>query len=133
KRDQLDLLASMIEEVDFTGSLNESLYQIAQRVRGEDLSGAGRSLLDEALGRLDDQLASILTIGSDSNAPSAGQREWVDIRWDVIDSELVPAAEKGAVLALLGSFERAEALVERIQRERASVDRSIATLVRSPA
>ena len=34
--------------------------------------------------------------------------------------------------ALLGSFERAEALMNRIAAERASVDRGIKTLVGSP-
>jgi phosphate:Na+ symporter len=136
KRDQLDLLASMIEEVDFTGSLNEVLYQIARRVKREDLSGASRTLLDVALMRLDDKLAGILTIGTNSTSrpgPFDARRGLTDIRWDVIDSTSVPAAEKGAVLALLGSFERAEGLVDRIQEERASVDRGIATLVTSPA
>jgi phosphate:Na+ symporter len=32
-RDQLDLVASLIEEVDFTSALSESLYQIARRVK----------------------------------------------------------------------------------------------------
>jgi hypothetical protein len=126
----------MIEEVDFTGSLNEVLYQIARRVKREDLSGASSTLLDVALMRLDDKLAGILTIGTDSTSrpgPFDARRGLTDIRWDVIDSTSVPAAEKGAVLALLGSFERAEGLVDRIQEERASVDRGIATLVTSPA
>jgi phosphate:Na+ symporter len=132
-RDQLDLLASMIEEVDFTGSLNESLYQIARRVKREDLGEAARTLLDGALMRLDGKLATIVTVGTDSDEPDGRRRDLADIRWDVIDSTSVPAAEKGAVLALLGSFERAEGLVDRIQAERASVDRSIAALVGSAA
>lgn len=132
-RDQLDLLASMIEEVDFTGSLNETLCQIARRVQREEFSEAGRSLLLGALGRLDGKLAGILTLDSGSTGGSAEQPDLTDIRWEVIDSTQVPAAEKGAVLALLGSFERAEGLIDRIQEERASVDRSIATLVNSPA
>lgn len=132
-RDQLDLLASMIEEVDFTGSLNETLCQIARRVQREEFSEAGRSLLLGALGRLDGKLAGILTLDSGSTGGSAEQPDLTDIRWEVIDSTQVPAAEKGAVLALLGSFERAEGLIDRILEERASVDRSIATLVNSPA
>jgi phosphate:Na+ symporter len=123
----------MIEEVDFTGSLNESLFQIARRVQREDLSGAGRSMLDVALARLDDKLAGFLTIDTDSPDLPHRHRDLADIRWDVIDSTNVPAGEKGAILALLGSVERAESLIDRIQEERASVDRSIAMLVSIPA
>jgi phosphate:Na+ symporter len=51
------------------------------------------------------------------------------MRWTVIDAEDIPAAEKGALLALLGSMERAEALIDRIAQERASVDRDQASVL----
>ena len=40
------------------------------------------------------------------------------MRWRVIDAGDIPAAEKGALLALLGSMERAESLIDRIAQER---------------
>jgi phosphate:Na+ symporter len=54
-----------------------------------------------------------------------------ELRWKALQSKDVGAGEKGALIALLGSIERAEGLIERIRAERASVDRS-ATL-RQPA
>jgi len=63
----------MVEEVDLTGSLNESLHQIARRVQREDLSEAGRDLLEGAARRLDDKLAGILTSGTDSTERVSGR------------------------------------------------------------
>ena len=53
------------------------------------------------------------------------QAEFEDIRWRIIDSGPIPAGEKGALLALLGSMERAEVLIDRIADERQSVDRGL--------
>lgn len=60
--------------------------------------------------------------------PSA-KTDFEQIRWDVIDSKKVPASEKGAIIALLGSIERAEALMARVIAERASLDRDIAAMI----
>jgi phosphate:Na+ symporter len=125
-REQLDLVASLIEEVDFTGSLTESLYQIARRVKREDFSDASRGLIEDALKRLDSFLTPLLVAGLQPKLP-AGHLTTTpieDLRWRVLDGETrVPAREKGALLALLGSIERAESLIQRIAEERASVDR----------
>ena len=51
------------------------------------------------------------------------------MRWRVIDATDIPATEKGALLALLGSMERAESLIDRIQQERLSVDRDQAVVL----
>lgn len=128
-RDQLDLVASLIEEVDFTGSLAEALHQIARRVKREEFGEASRKFINEALDRLDQSLTPIIFAG-DHGQPRlpAGHSKIVpieDIRWRVLDkSEGVPSLEKGALLALLGSIERAEGLIQRIVDERASVDRA---------
>ena len=53
----MDLVASMIEEADFTGSLNESLHQIASRIRREQFSPASRAVLDKGLDHLDQRLS----------------------------------------------------------------------------
>jgi phosphate:Na+ symporter len=51
------------------------------------------------------------------------------MRWRVIDAGDIPATEKGALLALLGSMERAEGLIDRIQQERLSVDNAQALVL----
>jgi phosphate:Na+ symporter len=128
-RDQLDLVASLIEEVDFTGSLAESLHQIARRVKRDEFGEASRKLIDEALDRLDQSLTPILFDGDIAKPQMpAGHSKIVpieEVRWRVLDKEsTVPATEKGALLALLGSLERAEGLIHRIAEERTSVDRA---------
>lgn len=133
-RFQMDLVASMIEEVDFTGSLSESLHQIARRVKREEFSAPGAALVDEGLGLLETKLDALIA-GSDHPvelpAGHSKQGDFEGIRWRVIDAGDVPAEEKGAILALLGSIERANGLAERIAEERASVDRDFAALIAS--
>lgn len=125
-RQQLDLVASLIEEVDFTGSLTETLHQIARRVKREEFSSAGRAFINEALDGLDVSLNRILLEpGLLPNLP-AGHVPVTDfekLRWRIIEQAAVPAGEKGAILALLGSIERAENLIDRIAAERQTVDR----------
>jgi phosphate:Na+ symporter len=129
-REQMDLVASMIEEADFAGSLSESLHQIARRVRREQFSAAGQAILDEGLGHLEQKLSALTANarpGTDvlTAEPAAlGQAEFEAMRWRVIDAGDIPATEKGALLALLGSMERAESLIDRIHQERLSVDRA---------
>ena len=43
-RERMDLVASQIEEVDFTDSLNEQLHHIAARVKGEKFHPSGKVL-----------------------------------------------------------------------------------------
>ncbi|WP_392467901.1 Na/Pi cotransporter family protein [Arsenicicoccus cauae] len=124
-RTQMDLVGSLIEEVDFTTSLADSLHQIARRVERDDFSPAGKAYIAEGLERVDVALDHVIdrpeTVARET-APSSFE----DLRWRVIDTASLPAGEKGALLALLGSIERAEALVARIAAERASVDRGVA-------
>ncbi len=131
-RDQMNLVASMIEEVDYTGSLAETMHQIARRVQREQFSDAGNAFVQTALGRLDSTMQLLEQPDAAQPAPQRNGDElaaFEAIRWDVIDSIDVPANEKGAIVALLGSIERAEALMARILAERASLDRDIAALV----
>ncbi|MGE4322281.1 MAG: Na/Pi cotransporter family protein [Sphingobium sp.] len=128
-RDQLDLVASLIEEVDFTGSLSETMHQIARRVKREEFGDASRAFIDDALNRLDQSLTPLL-FAADMPEPRlpAGHSKVEPIetlRWRVLEKDRhVPAGEKGALLALLGSIERAEGMIRRIEDERASVDRA---------
>ncbi|WP_226347154.1 Na/Pi cotransporter family protein [Agilicoccus flavus] len=130
-REQMDLVASIIEEVDFTGSLTETLHQIARRVKRENFSAPGRELIEEALTRVDHAMDRLLFPETAQRRLPPGhlsRSEFEEIRWRVIDSGNVPVTEKGAILALLGSIERAEGLIDRIEVERASVDRDISSL-----
>ena len=127
-RDQLDLVASLIEEVDFTSALSESLYQIARRVKREPFSDAARVVLGQGLERLDQSLNRILIDQVPQPRLPAGHSlvpEFEELRWQALQNRDVAAGEKGALLALLGSIERAEGLIERIVTERASVDRGM--------
>ena len=130
-RDQLDLVASLIEEVDFTSALSESLYQIARRVKREPFSDAARVVLGQGLERLDQSLNRILIDQVPQPRLPAGHSlvpEFEELRWQALQNRDVAAGEKGALLALLGSIERAEGLIERIVTERASVDRSMISI-----
>ncbi len=134
-REQMDLVASMIEEADFTGSLSESLHQIARRIQREQFTPASREVLDKGLDHLDKKLSvieGVPVVDALAAAPGAAlldAPEFEAMRWTVIDAEDIPAAEKGALLALLGSMERAESLIDRIAQERASVDRDQASVL----
>ena len=46
---EADLLASLIEEEDFTASLGETLFQVARRVERQPFSPVGRELVDATL------------------------------------------------------------------------------------
>lgn len=126
-RDQLDLVASMIEEVDFSSALSETLFQIARRVQREPFSDAGRAILERGLERLDNAMTGVLFHPAMQPRMPAGHStlpSFEALRWKALQDAGVASTEKGALLALLGSIERAEGLIRRILDERASVDRS---------
>jgi phosphate:Na+ symporter len=123
-----DLLASLIEEEDWTASLGETLYQIARRVERQPFSTAGRALVDETLDEVSSVIRAIAPNGHgeearpiDAATPLAKLQELraqalrLDLAW----------AERGSILTLLGSAERAFYLIERIEAERKSVPRTV--------
>lgn len=125
-REQMDLVASLIEEVDFTASLSETLNQIARRVLREDFSETAKPMIERALDRVELALTELLLPDLPSRSPlTVKSAQFAELRWEVIDSGTLPAGEKGALLALLGSIERAELLINRIAEERESVDRGV--------
>ncbi|MEP7456654.1 Na/Pi symporter [Phyllobacterium sp. SB3] len=126
--EQLDLVASLIEEADFTAALTESLHQVARRVKREEFSPAARAIVDVALDKLDASLQDIMPdYGVASPAMPAGHVSIPDVEeLRARTLALGPnagAAERGTILALLGSIERAEILIRRIDDERKSVNR----------
>jgi phosphate:Na+ symporter len=129
--DRAELLASMIEEEDWTASLGETLYQIARRVERQPFSAVGRELVNATLDQVADAMRAITPNGQKDGLVSAtaatrlpglvALRE----RCLKLSTEELPFAERGAILTLLGSAERAFYLIERIDAERKSVSRLV--------
>jgi len=126
--DQLDLVASLIEEADFTAALAESLHQVARRVRREEFGPQGQAIVTSALDRLEFSLRSILPdLGVPDPSLPAGHVAFPEVeefRGRVLSAgDGISPGERGTLLALLGSVERAELLIRRIDAERQSVNR----------
>lgn len=125
--DQLDLVASLIEEADFTASLAEALHQVARRTKRQAFGAEAQAIVSAALDKLDLALRPILPTGPLEPTLPAGHlqtRSVEELRLNVLKAGGVTAAERGAILAILGSVERAELLIARIDAERRSVDRA---------
>ena len=125
---EADLLASLIEEEDFTASLGETLFQVARRVERQPFSPrrprAGRcDARPDRAGDAHDRPWAGCRAGAGPNADERQQfllstRE----RCLQLGADL-PWEERGAILELLGSAERAFFLIDRIDAERRSVPR----------
>jgi len=127
--DRADLLASLIEEGDFTGSLGETLYQVARRVERHPFSPAGRRIVDDILDQISVAVRAIVADAA-GDVPEAAELE----RFIIITRERcltlgtdLSWEERGALLELLGSAERAFFLIDRIRTERRSVPRVVAS------
>ena len=121
---QADLLASLIEEQDFTATLGQTLYQIARRIHRQPLDAAAQALVNDALGRIEADLESLgkgryLADATDQGKALAAMRK------QALEAAAMSWEDRGAVLALLGSAERAFFLIARIASERKSVSRDI--------
>jgi phosphate:Na+ symporter len=126
--EQLDLIASLIEEADFTAALTESLHQVARRVKRETFSPQAQVIVTAALDKLDASMRAIMpTFGIPAPQMPAGHVNHPEV--DELRARTLAlgpnagAGERGTILALLGSIERAELLVRRIDAERKSVNR----------
>jgi phosphate:Na+ symporter len=122
---QSDLVASLIEEADFTASLVTSLHQVARRVKRETFGPTGQGIVNEALERLELNLRRILLEGRPQSEAELHLGTVEELRYRLLSSGLqTKAEERATICAFLGSIERAVALIERIHAERTSVDRS---------
>lgn len=125
-----DLVASLIEEEDYTASLGETLYQIARRVERQPFGEAGRQLVDTVVDQVADAMRAIVPIDQPNPpvaaeaAPRVALLPGLRERCLKLGADL-PWVERGAILALLGSAERAFFLIERIDAERRSVSRVV--------
>jgi phosphate:Na+ symporter len=127
--EQQDLVGSLIEEADFSASLAESLHQVARRVKREKFSAPAQEVVTAALTRLEVKLRDILPDYGVPNAQvPAGHVKFATVedlrKKTLLLGQGVSSGERGAILALLGSIERAELLIQRIDSERKSVNRA---------
>ena len=126
--EQLDLIASLIEEADFTAALTESMHQVARRVKREKFGSQAQPIVNTALDKLDAALREIMPdYGIADPLMPAGHVSYPEV--DELRAKTLAlgpnagAGERGTILALLGSIERAEILIRRIDAERKSVNR----------
>ena len=130
-----DLLASLIEEEDFTASLGETLSQVARRVERQQYSVVGRPLVDATLDQIDSALRTIVR-GANASAMSAVGSDPDERRQFLLSTRErcltlganLPWEERGGILELLGTAERAFFLIDRIAAERRSVPRAVAAV-----
>ncbi|MFP5517100.1 MAG: Na/Pi cotransporter family protein [Alphaproteobacteria bacterium] len=119
---QADLVASLIEEADFAESLGETLYQVALRVKEEDFSPQGRDLVSGLVGRLDEAMRALQPGASQPVEAARRVEALTALRRTCLTHEGLSPRERGTLLGLLGSAERAFLLIERLDGERRSVD-----------
>ncbi len=125
-----DLVASLIEEEDYTASLGETLYQIARRIERQPFGTSGRELVDGIVDQVADTMRAIVPIDQPNPPVTAEAAPRVALLPELRERCLrlgaeLPWTERGAILALLGSAERAYFLIERIDAERRSVSRVV--------
>ncbi|WP_332695039.1 Na/Pi cotransporter family protein [Bosea sp. (in: a-proteobacteria)] len=125
-----DLVASLIEEEDYTASLGETLYQIARRIERQPFGTSGRELVDGIVDQVADAMRAIVPIDQPNPPVTAEAAPRVALLPELRERCLrlgaeLPWTERGAILALLGSAERAYFLIERIDAERRSVSRVV--------
>ena len=127
-----DLVASLIEEADYAASLAETLAQVARRVQRESFSPEAKPLVDGVLDLVEGALAAVVPGGSGEAGDEAARgAALLDLRARCLAlGESTKPAERVAILALLGSAERAFMLIERLAAERRSVQRIAAPVGR---
>jgi phosphate:Na+ symporter len=130
---QTDLVASLIEEEDFSASLGETLYQIARRVERQPFAPAALEIVKEILDVIDRGVAehlgyTVVPAGSSAPLQIDPMHAIAELRQRCLLARELPGEDRGALLALLGSAERAFYLAERIQSERRSVSRELPEL-----
>jgi phosphate:Na+ symporter len=134
---QADLVASLIEEEDWTASLGETLYQVARRIERQTFGKPGRDLTDATLDHIADAMRAITPQTADAPRVSAQAEPRLPALLQLRERCLkagadLPWAERGAILTLLGSAERAFFLIERIDTERRSVSRYVPAAEQKP-
>lgn len=122
-RHQTSLLASLIEEEDFSASLTKTLSQITRRIERQLFSDNGKAIVSALL----DIVEPAVRKGPQGTyLPQAHSSEIAELRERCLqDEQKLSWDERGAILTLLGSVERALHLVQRIADERRTVSREL--------
>jgi phosphate:Na+ symporter len=134
--DKAELVASLIEEEDWTASLGETLYQVARRIERQTFSKVGDELVNATLDQIAEAMRAITPATQDMPKVPAAAAPRVPALLALRDRCLkagtdLPWADRGAILTLLGSAERAYYLIERIDAERRSVSRVVPEAARA--
>ncbi|WP_076997317.1 Na/Pi cotransporter family protein [Variovorax sp. KK3] len=128
---QADLLGSLIEEEDFTAALVEAQHQMLRRFARTEFSEPGRLLATAIIERLEQDFDAMLGHKALNAAEMHALRETQHGAILALRQQALAAAaalsweERGAVLAMLGTLERALDFAERIHEERQSVSRDL--------
>ena len=133
---EADVIASLIEEQDFTGSLAETLFQVARRVEREAFCPRGQEFVDAVLKQIVDAVRTITRESQPLSPvdPQERRQFLLSTRQRLLEADGDPSwAERGRVLELLGSAERAFLLIDRIDAERKSVPRVVPVPSEAPA
>jgi phosphate:Na+ symporter len=130
---QADLLGSLIEEEDFTAALVEAQHQMLRRFGRMEFSSRGNAMaiaiIQRAEADLDAMLADRMSAGEMHGRREEQHREILRMRSQALSPQnSLSWQERGAILEMLGSLERAFTLAERIHAERQSVSRNLAML-----
>ena len=131
---ETELVASLIEEADVAASLSDMLHQVARRIQREEFSAEAKPIVDALLDGVSGKLATTLPVSRASSAttPEGAEREalldGLRERTLALSATVLPA-ERGAILALLGSAERVFQATDRLEAERRSVPRVAITSV----
>jgi phosphate:Na+ symporter len=132
---EADLLASLIEETDFTASLGETLSQVARRVQREPFSALGKGFVDATLDQIGRAMKTI-TLGGEGTLPveATGRQQFLlSTRRRCLEADQLAWEERGRIIELLGTAERAFFLIDRIHVERESVPRVVTVAREVPA
>jgi phosphate:Na+ symporter len=121
---QADRIASLIEEADYAASLGETLHQVARRILREEFSSEAKPLVEAVLNSIAGQMRLVLPSGAGPAASGEPPPSLTNLRERTLRlGQAVQPGERGAILALLGSAERAGLLVNRLEEERRSTPR----------
>lgn len=120
---QTNLLASLIEEEDFSASLTETLSQISRRIERQLFSQKGQAIVSAILDIVE---PAVKNGPQGAHLPQAHVGQIAELRERCLQTEQkLGWDERGAILTLLGSAERALHLVQRITDERQAVSREL--------
>jgi phosphate:Na+ symporter len=130
---QANLLGSLIEEEDFTASLVETQHQMLRRFNRIELSETSKGMALDILKRaetdLDAMLSDRITAGEMHALREKQHHDILQTRERALSPKTsLNWQQRGALLELLGTLERAFTIAERINAERQSVSRNLALL-----